>query len=390
MSVSRQHNKITLHFYFDLMIADGTGLNTIFQELSCLYECPHKISAVPGISYRDALLAMEKKGEAFTKAKDYWLTRIDSMPDAPELPTYSQLNDEDPPFIRRKGTLSSSEWQSFKKTASHYQVTPAALLLTLFGETLKIWSKSSQFMLNVMFFNRPQLHPDMDRVVGNFSTTLLLQMDLKGQEATEQKAKRVQEQLLHDLEHSDFNGINVLNELNRRQGGSQAAAMPFVFACALNLKSSAEITYSQEFKWYGSGVSYNHLETPQVWFDHQVFEDEDGSFCFYWDVREGYFPEGLIEKMFQAYNEALNHAVHEINTPLSLLPQADGQLIQEVNATKTAYTPSCLHIGVFNQVKKTPNNLAIITSQRELTYRELAATSLSLATRLLHYALSAK
>lgn len=382
---SLQENRFIVHFYFDLLIADGTGLEVIFRELSCLYEHPEKKLSAPKVSYRDAILAIEHKGVAFENAKAYWLARIDSMPDTPELPTQLLSKDDSPAFIRRKGSLTASEWLAFKKRAAESNVTPAALLLTMYGEILKVWSKSPKFTLNVMFFNRPRVHPDIDRVVGNFSSTLLLEMNLQGQDSYEDKARKVQNQLLQDLEHSEFNGIKVLNELNRRQGGSSVAAMPVVFACALNLSSPDDQVHPKRFKWYGAGVSYSHLETPQVWFDHQVFEDDDGSFCFFWDVRERYFPEGIIEKMFNEYQRALQEMAQGVSTPLALLPYHDLRLIQTVNKTTMPINSACLHVEVFKQAKETPDKVALLTSKRSLSYREMAATACSLAARLAVY-----
>lgn len=367
--------KSVVHFYIDLMIADGTGLEVLFEELSTLYT--HGVRALPllNVSYRDALLSMQEEKEEFERAKAYWFKRIDTLPDAPELPA-NPFKFNEAPFVRRKGGLTKERWALFQKKAKEMGVTVAALLTTLYGETLKTWVKSPYFTINLMFFNRPPIHPEIDRVVGNFSSTLLLEMDLRGKDPLETKAKRVQKQLLQDLEHNSFNGVKVLNEMNRRRGGSSAAAMPVVFACALNLRPSNPDKSPDFFKWYGKGTSYTQLETPQVWFDFQVFEDEDGSFCFHWDVREAYFPQGVVDRMFARFNEMLNEVIegrHLLQRLAHSLPAEDAQLIMRVNSTEAPLSNRCLHENIFDQVERHPSRRALITSSRSLSYGELGS-----------------
>lgn len=374
--------KIVVHFFFDLLIADGTGLEVIFEELSHFYRNLSQKLPPLSVTYRDCISTFENKGDVFEKAKAYWHKRIDSLPDAPELPTKLLQQDTSPVFVRRRGGLTSQEWKDFQAYASKTGVTVAALLVTVYGEVLKAWSKSSHFTLNLMFFNRPPIHPEIEKVVGNFSTTLLFEMNLAGTDPLFLKAQKMQKQLLEDLEHSEYNGIKVLNEMNRRKGGSSNAAAPVVFACALNLRPQGENREMNLFKWYGSGVSYNQLETPQVWLDHQVFEDEDGSLCFFWDVRDAYFPEGMIDEMFLKYQNSLRLVAQRADSRLEILPESHRHIVETVNSTYVPFMEGCLHTEVFEKAKKHPSHIAVSTSSVSLTYGELASTALALSHKL--------
>lgn len=357
-------SKDRIHFLFDLLIADGTGLEILFEELSILYENPKALLSPIEITYRDCILSMENQN--LEKAKKYWFDRIDALPSAPELPLRNQA--QAGPFLRYKGSLCPEEWKAVQMRAAEEGVSPAAYLVTLYGEALKRYSRSSHFTMNVMFFNRPPLHPQIDEIVGNFSATLLLEMDLRGKGS---KAPQVQKQLMEDLEHASFNGIKVLNEKNRREGGSTAAAMPIVFACALNLRSEKSQKTAQKFEWYGKTVPYNHLKTPQVLLDHQVFEEKEGDLCFHWDVREGYFAPQVIERMFEDYLQLLKKGKIEKTFPSALKP-LEVESIQE----------KCLHEAFFEEAKKNPHQLAVLTATQTLSYQELARASLHLSKKL--------
>ncbi len=254
--------------------------------------------------------------------------------------------------------------------------------MTAYGEIIKTWSDSPHFTLNLMFFNRPPIHPDIDNIIGNFSSTLLLEMNLSGSALFTEKAKNIQKQLMNDLEHNEFNGVKVLNEINRRKGGSNSATMPVVFACALNLKP-IKTADMKLFKWYGNKVTYSHLETPQVWLDHQVFEDDDGSLCCIWDSRDAYFPIGLIENMFNSYKTLLQEISQEKLSIGSLTPTQDIEKIEAINNTFEPEINELLHTGIFEQAKQTPDKVALITQEISITYKELVATSYSLKQKLI-------
>ncbi|XOS92275.1 hypothetical protein ACLMAB_29215 [Brevibacillus laterosporus] len=49
---------------------------------------------------------------------------------------------------------------------------------------------------------------------------------------------------------------------------------------------------------------YNITQTPQVWLDHQVVE-QDEELLLIWDAVEGLFPEGMLADMFSAYCQLL-------------------------------------------------------------------------------------
>ncbi|MFI5344594.1 MAG: amino acid adenylation domain-containing protein, partial [Chlamydiales bacterium] len=150
--------KVVVHFYFELLIADGTGLEVIFEELSLLYQSPEVQLPPIGVTYRDCVEALDQENEEFERAKQYWFNRIDRLPEAPELPTRFVQSGKDPHFVRRKGGLSRENWKQLQEEAARMGVTVAALLVTIYGEILKIWSKSAHFTLNLMFFNRTPLH----------------------------------------------------------------------------------------------------------------------------------------------------------------------------------------------------------------------------------------
>ena len=44
---------------------------------------------------------------------------------------------------------------------------PSAALLTLFAATLERWSRTTAFTLNLTFFNRQPIHPQINQLIGD-------------------------------------------------------------------------------------------------------------------------------------------------------------------------------------------------------------------------------
>jgi non-ribosomal peptide synthetase component F len=116
-------------------------------------------------------------------------------------------------------------------------VTPSAAVAAAYAETIARWSANPHFTLTLLFFNRSPVHPEVNRVLGNFSTTTLLEVDTRGADDFAQRAARLQRQLWTDLEHSAFSGVQVLRELSTAHGSAKAGRAPVVFASTLNFSS---------------------------------------------------------------------------------------------------------------------------------------------------------
>ncbi|HBL27665.1 MAG TPA: hypothetical protein DD490_12580, partial [Acidobacteria bacterium] len=75
-----------------------------------------------------------------------------------------------PRFVRRSARLSLDEWKILQERSAALGVTPSGLLLTAFSEVLACWSASPRFTLNLTTFNRLPLHPQVNRLMGDFTS----------------------------------------------------------------------------------------------------------------------------------------------------------------------------------------------------------------------------
>ena len=157
------------------------------------------------------------------------------------------------------------------------------------------WSKAQRFTLNVPEFNRLPLHPQVNQITGEFASFTLVEIDHTRPESFAARGQRIQRQIWQAMNYRYVSGVRVLRELGRWRGGAAAAgAMPVVFTSMLVLDSLDAGT--SPWATLGDEV-FAITQTPQVWLDMQVYE-QDGGLIFNWDAVEALFPPGMLDAMF--------------------------------------------------------------------------------------------
>ncbi|TBR56739.1 hypothetical protein B4U84_28365 [Westiellopsis prolifica IICB1] len=371
--------RIRLHLSFDYLIVDAWSLGEILApQLYQLYQNPQVVLTPLQVSFRDYVLAeiALKNTELYQRSQDYWFQRLATLPPAPELPLAKHPSTiKQPRFVRRSGDLQPSTWQQLKTRAIQAGITPSGVLLAAFAEVLSLWSKNPQFTLNLTLFNRLPLHPQVNEIVGDFTSLTLLAVDYSTPEAFLSKARRLQKQLWQDLEHRYISGVEVLRELARSQGGTTKAAIPIVFTSTLTQGTPEPDTLGLEKI---GKVIYSISQTPQVWLDHQVSE-RDGALVWSWDAVEEIFPAGLLDDMFTAYCRLLDSLATEEAIWQTVTRQKP---LTTCNDTASPISEVLLHTLFAAQVPQHQHQPAVITPNRTLTYQQLNCLANQLADQL--------
>ena len=371
-----------LHISFDLLIGDGWSFMVLIRELYQLYRNPETSFSSLDFSFRDYVLAERnfQDSELYQHSLDYWRDRLATLPPAPELPLAKNPSKVmQPRFVRRKARLKEETWLRLKTRAARAGLTPSGVLLAAFSEILAVWSKNPRFTIMLTLFNRLPLHHQVNDIVGDFTSLTLLAVNKSAQEAFEVHARGIQEQLWKDLEHRYVSGVQVLRELGRTQGGGSIVTIPVVFTSVLPYSGTAKDTSILGLPAdLPLDVIYCISQTPQVWLDHQVFE-QDGELILIWDAVEELFAVGVLDDMFDAYYRFIQRLADEEDAwqeiTHGLLPAAQLEKRAAVNATDAPISSEMLHTLFRNQVLQQPDHLAVISSNHTLSYKELSHRS---------------
>ena len=379
-------NRMRIHVGIDLLIADLRSIYILLSEWFQLYVDPRAALPPLGISFRDYVLKERslEDAEEFARAEAYWLERIPKLPSAPDLPlAKNPASITSPRFTRRGARFSPDLWAQLRAKAEQHHVTPASVLLAAFGRTLASWSRSPRLTVDVTVFNRQPFHRDVNHLVGDFTSVVLVGLDQSEPESFALRCERVNRELWEALDHRHFSGVRVLRELLRRTGGLGRAIMPVVFTCDLrhdmvSVKESASRMVPGELVY---GVS----QTPQVFLDHQVLEDS-GGLTINWDAVADLFPEGLLDEMLAA-NMRLLEDLALSDRPWSdaagsLTPASHRELAAAANVTEAPVSTDLLHELFARQVSRDPEKIAVVAGGQSITYGDLFARANHIGRRL--------
>lgn len=376
-----------LHVAISLMICDAWSNDILGRELGQLYAEPDAPLAPLAVSYRDYVVGLQslEASALYQRSLAYWRSRLPTLPSAPDLPLALAPSEvRRSRFVRRTGALDRQSWARFVARVRKRGLSADAALCAAYAQVIACWSRSAHFLLNLLYFQRIGLHPQVEELIGNFSSTLLLEVDFRGGASFADLARSLQEQLWRDLEEGQVSGVRVLRELNRNAGGARAFA-PVVFASAVGLAEDdgRHPASGRPEPPYAAG----HLETPQVWLDHQVFQ-VDGGLIFNWDAVEELFPDGLVQTMFDAYVGWLERLAAEsdeawLAASPGLVPEAQLELFTRINSTEAPLDERTLWQLFAESAKGAKDRLAVIAPGRTLSYRELERRSAELGEDLL-------
>ncbi|MFD3702132.1 amino acid adenylation domain-containing protein [Nocardia sp. NPDC058658] len=364
----------------DNIVVDALSILRFYDELGTLYENPDAGLPEIGVTFRDYLVGATPAADAVAAAQRYWRARLDEMPPAPALPLAVEPDQIDTPrFVRHQGELDAIAWQSLTRRAKEHGVTPSTVLLCAFSEVLSRWSATPDVTVNVTLFDRREVHPDINNVLGDFTSLMLVSHHPQPERSWSEVVRAMQGQVWSSLDHRGVSGVQVLRELAQARQ-EPTLSMPVVFTSALGVPGGTTGPATGLFARQVGGLS----QTPQVWLDHQVVETRGGGIAVNWDVVEELFPAGLIEEMFDAYVRLLNwlSAREWTSRPPDLLPAAQVRVRAQVNATDGALPDALLHAEFFRVASERPDGIAVISDAQTLTYGALADRALRLATVL--------
>lgn len=373
-----------LHLAADLLVLDAWSLQILGRELLQLHADPALRLPPLDVSFRDWVVFEQaaQRSVTYLRELEHWRARLPELPPGPQLPLLTgAAGITSPTFQRHTGRLDAELWRRLRGRARSSGLTASALVMAAFAEVLREWSAAPRFTLNVAIFNRPPVHRQIRDVIGNFTSTILVVADGTGG-TFRSRALQVQDQLAEAMEHRQVSGVRLLREAARLSDTGAPPVMSVVFTSLVSESASG-----RPFTLHGvADLVYGLNQPPQVWIDHQVYE-EAGQLISHWDAVDGVFPPGVVDAMFDAFLGLLRElaAGEEAwrRPDRGLVPAAHLRVQEAANATGGPVAEQLLHEPCLARVAEHAADPAVVTSGRTLTYAEVERRSRGVA-RWLH------
>jgi amino acid adenylation domain-containing protein len=376
--VDQVSNGYYLHFVFRLIAFDAMSMWMCLNDLCAAYMgrgVPQQQEAKFADFVAQRLDLM--KSADYLRSLEYWQQRAKELPNAPELPLVDHdAIPETSAFRRIRITLNAQQVEALHAQARKCGVGVNSLLCTMYADVLRLWSKNSSFIINMLVTHRPS-DERFSHVFGNFGSTMPVEAeDVPG--GLRERARALQRKMFRDLKHMQVSGVEVIRAMGR--SGSSLPAMPVVFASSLGLPMRDLLTMEH----LGWEIRAGGLQTPQVLLDCQVYMD-GGNLTLNWDYVVDAFLPGVVEDMFQAFGKQLLGLVADADAEgwyLPTVPESGLAARQGANATGKQLKTGLLHDFFADASRAYPDRAAIISDARTLTYAELWCLTTRLAADL--------
>lgn len=346
--VSHFKDKTVLHISFDLILLDVQSRMALFSEIDKRYRNAAYQPSQPAISFKDYqdYHSLLRHSKWYQTDKAYWQSKLESMPLRPSL--QFEMPAEDiiyPEFLEHTLFIDKATWQAFKAKVDAAQLSISAVLLALYGNVISYFSGQSEFLITLTLFNRYPIHPDVAKVLGDFTSTNLFHFKDYGKAITK-TLERTHERLFEDIQHAFYPGLQVQRDLSRfHQLDSHKAVSPIIFTSVIGNKSHDFDSHAFLSDSESLAERYWTGQTSQAWIDLQAVETGD---CFMskWLYVSQLFSKSTIEtfnKLFCALIECLAKEDWQAITQLpSYCPQRDLTIINAANQTNTPFEPDTL------------------------------------------------
>ena len=358
------------------IVSDGWSMGIFIRELSCLYEgfCmgqPVQLPQLP-IQYVDFAHWQQQwlSGEVLQTQLDYWKRQLTGAPPLLELPT-----DRPRPSVQtfvggyEEFQLNRQLTQKLKTLSQQSGVSLFMTLLTAFVILLSRYSGQEDIVIGSLIANRNRR--EIESVIGFFVNILVLRTQVHGNPTFSELLERVRDITLGAYDHQDLPFEKLIEELQPERSLSYAPLYQVMFALQNASAEELELT----------GLTLTPIELDDVTArDDLLLSIEEtelgllGAFVYKSDL----FDATTIKRMAGHFETLLESIVDHPQQPvaqLSMLSAAEQhQLLVEWNDTNTEYSIEHCFPQLFEtQVAKTPNAIAVVYEDQQLTYQQLNA-----------------
>ena len=369
---------------------DGSSMSIFVAELSAAYQTLHgggqpELAAGPSYALYAARQLEWLQTDACNAQRDFWKAKLEGLP-ALELPT-------DRPAARRrtergglvKFTILAQTGAALEALVKRTRSTPFVILSAAWSALLSRYSGQQDFAIGTTMAGR---HDDTVRdAVGFFVNTLPLRCQLHGEPTGLEYIKRLHAEIWSALEHQEL----PLDEIVRAVAPDRPPGFigsPLFRTC---------VSYNEARASSGSFAGF-----PVDLVVDPVIEKVGGTSKFDLLLSMFALPQGFaaaiefstdlfdvatVERYAQHYLTLLTSLVEQPERRIHELPLLTAaerhQLLLTWNATDADYPrDACLHELFESQVERTPDAVALVQEEAQLSYRALNAKANQLAHRL--------
>ncbi|MCY1079431.1 non-ribosomal peptide synthetase [Archangium lansingense] len=383
------------------IVADARSVDILQRDLAALYESertglPDDLPTLP-VQYADFAIWQRAslQGDRLAAELAHWKKTLAGAPSLLALPT-DKPRPAEQNYAGRQLPLSLGVETSaaIRRLASEEQATPFMVLLAVFGAVLSRWGGTTDVVVGTPVIGRPQR--ELQELIGFFSNTLPLRMDLGKRSTYREVLRHVREAVIEAFAHQDLPFEMIVQALQPQRTLAHNPIFQVMFAFqrpgaqgAPGSTPTASSSPAERDARRGIGA-----ESGTAKFDLTLFMvdetersgTDDTEFYGALEYRTDLFEATTIERLashIRAAAEAAAAPDAELSELFGASP-SDRSAIERWNATTAHFKERevLAHELCADQAARTPSAPAVSSSTESWSYTELIRRASRLARRL--------
>ena len=368
---------VVLHLSVDLLMTDFLGLSVILAdfEAALMGRTPQP----PSLTFRDHVLTSRAYANTpparaeRERAESYWMDRAGSLPEvitlSPEVshPAAAANEQHDPVrFTRRSHLMDAVSWARLEDMAREQGLTATSLVVAALGRVLHRHGGPARGLVAMTVLDRQSFTDDVERIVGDFTSTVLVDVDGRPGVPLAELAASTQDSIFEALEHRAISGVKLARMVADHRGEERFSA-PVVVTSTVGMAPAIHEAVLRPRPSHGIS------QTPQVLLDVQLSPQPGGAVSLDWDSRDGGFSAAILDAAFADFTTMLERIVGEgLPTDDPLPPRAPDPIIRTGRQTDA---PRTLHEPVLQRCQEDPTAPAVVDGDRQVSRSRLVAAA---------------
>ena len=363
---------LTMHH----IVTDGWSLGIFFRELTALYEAfgkgrPSPLPELP-LQYADYTVWQRQclAGEQLEEQLSYWKERLTGAPPVLELPT-----DDPRPAVqtfrdgRQSLTLPPPLADAISKLARLEGLTPFMVLLAAFQTLLHRQTGQSDIVTGTPTAGRNRT--ETEGLIGFFINTVVLRTDLSGNPAFREVLERVRRVCLGAFAHQDLPLERLVEELHPHRDPARSPLFQ-VFFNMLSFEDRPELDL-ETLRLSAGGSKFD-----LTLYVREQEQRTDLKLVYNADLFSAARMAELLAQYERLLEQLVKNPAQRIGDVSLVTPPAAGVLPNPAQPFQRVTGNSFLDL-FSRQVRRVPEQTAVVDKTARWTYRELEAHSNRLA-----------
>lgn len=378
------------------IIGDGWSMELLISEVVKIYnnliETGKTVLDNLTIQYKDYTLWInsKKNQQKYQESQQYWLEQFSGELPVLELPSFKTR-----PLIQTYNGesqihhFSESFLNKLKEFSKTQEVTLFMTLTAGINALLHRYTGQNDIVTGTPVAGRE--HPELENQLGLYLNTLVLRSQIKKNDSFIDLVQAQKQILLGAYEHQNYPFDALIDKLNLKRDTSRSA----LFDVLVILQNQEQLHNINNEQLTSVEVHDYDLKNKTSKFDLTLAFKEKDKLSLIIEYNTDIYDLQQIERMFVHFENLLTAMLEKPAIAVSeidyLTAEEKTALLDTFNTTQEAYPQDKTLIELFEeQVKETPDNIALVFENTEFTYAEINEKSNQLGNYLRdHYAIIA-